>query len=343
MASTSETAQAIPAPSKPAKRDDDTSGLAIGHGGGTWGQYKLPFFYILPAFLVLALVTFYPIGYQIWMSFTNFTSRNLRGRPPAYVGVDNFRRILTNDLGIANYNFYRLLLFNVTWTLVNIVLHVAIGVAVAVLLNRNDIIGKKFFRAFYIIPWAMPPLVVAVVWRNMFDPQYGAINLLLAAAHLPHQINWLTSSNNPIPFLPFLPVAFYAVLLVNVWLGWPFMMVVATGALQSIPGDLYEAARIDGASRSRQFLDITAPLLRPAMVPAIMYGSILTFNQFNVIYFISGGGPSGRTEILVTQAYRLVSEQRLYGVASAFSIIIFIILLIITLAQNKVLRGLEVA
>jgi len=84
-------------------------------------------------------------------------------------------------------------------------------------------------------------------------------------------------------------------------------------------------------------------LLRPAMVPAIMYGSILTFNQFNVIYFITAGGPAGRTEILVTQAYRLVSEQRLYGVASAFSIIIFFILLVITLAQNKVLRGLEAA
>jgi arabinogalactan oligomer/maltooligosaccharide transport system permease protein len=138
-----------------------------------------------------------------------------------------------------------------------------------------------------------------------------------------------------------LPLAFYAVLLVNVWLGWPFMMVVATGALQSIPADLYEAARVDGASRWRQFWDITAPLLRPAMVPAIMYGSILTFNQFNVIYFITGGGPSGRTEILVTQAYRLVSEQRLYGVAAAFSIIIFFILLGITLMQNRYLRGLE--
>ena len=343
MASTSETIQAIPTTEKRPKRDDDSSGLAIGHGSGSWGQYKLPFFYILPAFLVLALVTFYPIGYQIWMSFTNFTSKNLRGKPPAYVGVDNFRKILTNDLGIANYNFWRLLLFNVTWTIVNVALHVAIGIAVAVLLNRNDIIGKKFFRACYIIPWAMPPLVVAVVWRNMFDPQYGAINLLLASLHLPHHTNWLTSPNNPIPFLPFLPVAFYAVLLVNVWLGWPFMMVVATGALQSIPGDLYEAARIDGASRVQQFWDITAPLLRPAMVPAIMYGSILTFNQFNVIYFITAGGPAGRTEILVTQAYRLVSEQRLYGVASAFSIIIFLILLVITLAQNKVLRGLEVA
>jgi arabinogalactan oligomer/maltooligosaccharide transport system permease protein len=332
--------QPAPAPNKPTPRD---AGQSVPIGGSGWAQYRLPFLYILPAFLVLALVTFYPIGYQIWMSFTNFTSRNLRGRPPEYLGVDNFKRILTNDLGIANYNFWRLLLFNVTWTITNVVFHVAIGVAVALLLNRKDIIGRRLFRAVYIFPWAMPPLVVAVVWRNMFDPQFGAINLLLGSLHLPHHIQWLTSNSNPIPFLPFLPLAYYAVLLVNVWLGWPFMMVVATGALQSIPGDLYEAARIDGASRWNQFWDITAPLLRPAMVPAIMYGSILTFNQFNVIYFITGGGPSGRTEILVTQAYRLVAEQRLYGVAAAFSIIIFFILLGITLAQNKFLRGLEVA
>jgi len=328
-----------------------TAGLAADRGAPPpaprrrrrWSEYRLPYLYILPAFVVLALVTFYPIAYQVWMSFTNFTSRNLRGREPEFVGLANFWRILTNDLGIANFNFYRILGFNITWTVANVVLHVVIGIAVALLLNRRDIIGKRLFRAVFIFPWAMPPLVVAVVWRNMFDQQFGAINLGLGALGLPNDINWLQSPNAPIPFLGFLPLAFYAVLLVNVWLGWPFMMVVASGALQAIPGDLYEAARVDGASRWRQFWDITAPILRPAMVPAIMYGSILTFNQFNVIYFITQGGPAGRTEILVTQAFRLVSEQRLYGVAAAFSIIIFFVLLGITLLQNRFLRGLEAA
>jgi arabinogalactan oligomer / maltooligosaccharide transport system permease protein len=301
----------------------------------------LPYLYILPAGLVLAVVTFYPIAFQVWMSFTDYTSRNLRGRDPAIVGLDNFRRILTNDLGISNFDFYRILLFNVTWTITNVALHVSIGIGVALLLNRRDIIGRRVFRSLYILPWAMPPLVVSVVWRNMFNREFGAINLLLGTIGLPSDTRWLESTSNPIPFLPFLPLAFFAVLVVNVWLGWPFMMVVASGALQSIPGDLYEAARIDGASRWSQFWDITAPLLKPAMVPAIMYGSILTFNQFNVIFFVTGGGPQGRTEILVTQAYRLVSEQRLYGVAAAFSIIIFFVLLVITLAQNRYLRGLE--
>ena len=141
--------------------------------------------------------------------------------------------------------------------------------------------------------------------------------------------------------LAFLPLAFYAVLMANVWLGWPFMMVVATGALQAIPAELYEAASIDGASGWQKLWSITVPLIRPAMVPAIMLGTIMTFNQFNVIYFISEGGPFGRTEILITQAFKLVYEQRLYGVAAAFSIVVFFVLLIITLLQNRVTRATE--
>ncbi len=134
-------------------------------------------------------------------------------------------------------------------------------------------------------------------------------------------------------------LAFYAVLMANVWLGWPFMMVVATGALQSIPPDLYEAADVDGASKWKQFVQITLPLLRPAMVPAIMLGTIWTFNQFNVIFFITGGGPRGQTNLLITQAYIMIQQDQLYGAAAAFSIIVFFILLVITLIQNRITRA----
>ena len=134
-------------------------------------------------------------------------------------------------------------------------------------------------------------------------------------------------------------LAFYAVLIANIWLGWPFMMVVATGALQSIPPDLYEAADVDGASKWTQFTKITLPLLRPAMVPAIMLGTVWTFNQFNVIFFITGGGPRGQTDLLVTQAYKLIAQEQLYGAAAAFSIIVFFVLLIITLINNRITRA----
>ncbi len=334
---------AAPTPQNPqtSKKKDAGGTFDIPSGGKSfWEKYRLPYLYILPAFIVLAIVTFYPIIYELWLSLTNFDIKSFR-RGYDFVGFDNYVRIFRGDLPIPNFSFWRVLGFNITWTIVNIVFHVVIGVAVAILLNRPRIIGRRVFRALFVIPWAMPPLVVSLIWNKMFNSQFGAINLTLKALGLPHDIRWLESTSAPIPFLDFLPLAFYAVVIANVWLGWPFMMVIATGALQSIPSDLYEAARVDGANRWRQFLDITVPLIRPAMVPAIMYGTILTFNQFNIIYFITAGGPLGKTEILVTQAFKLVNPNGLYGMAAAFSVLIFLILLVLTLAQNRVARGLE--
>ncbi|HKG27399.1 MAG TPA: sugar ABC transporter permease [Thermomicrobiales bacterium] len=313
--------------------------------GGTkkswFARYRLAYLYIAPAAVILAVVTVYPIVYELYLSFTNYGLKNLRGRAPDWVWFRNYERILRNELPLTNFNFWRIIAFNFTWTVTNVVCHVVIGVAIALLLNRRRIVGRRLFRAIFVIPWAMPPLVVSTIWRNMFDTQFGAINLSLGALGLPHNIDWLGQTDPPISFLPFLALSYFAVLITNVWLGWPFMMVIATAALQSIPADLYEAARVDGATRTQQLRDITIPLLRPAMVPAIMYGTILTFNQFNVIYFITNGGPLGKTEILVTQAFKLVNPGGLYGVAAAFSVLVFLILLVITMAQNRVVRGLE--
>jgi arabinogalactan oligomer/maltooligosaccharide transport system permease protein len=321
-------------------------------------ESRTAWMYILPAGLVMFFITLLPQLYQVWMSFTDYRVQNLRYNvfdpttwekyAPAIVGLQNYVKILTNDLAIENYDFWRLLLFNVTWTVVNVVFHVVLGVAIALVLNNRELIGKRIYRALYVLPWAIPGYIAALTWRNMYDDRFGAINQLLGVingwlgTNLPTDTRWLTATNPPIGGpLSFLPLAFYCVLLANVWLGWPFMMVIATGALQSIPGELYEAASIDGASGWQKLRKITIPLIRPAMVPAIMLGTIMTFNQFNVIYFISEGGPFGRTEILVTQAFKLVYNQRLYGVAAAFSIVVFFVLLIITLLQNWATRATE--
>ena len=130
-------------------------------------------------------------------------------------------------------------------------------------------------------------------------------------------------------------------MIANFWLGWPFMTMVATGALQSIPKDLYEAASIDGASGSQQFWNVTVPLIRPAMIPAAVYGFTLSFNLFNFVYFMTRGGPARSTEILVTFAYDLVRNLRLYGVAAAFSVIIFFVALVIFLITNRITRATE--
>jgi arabinogalactan oligomer/maltooligosaccharide transport system permease protein len=147
-------------------------------------------------------------------------------------------------------------------------------------------------------------------------------------------ISWLLP-NGP------LTLAYYAMMIANFWLGWPFMALVATGALQSIPKDLYEAASIDGASGAQQFWNITVPLIRPAMIPAAVYGFTLSFNLFNFVYFMTNGGPARSTEILVTFAYSLVRDLRLYGAAAAFSVIVFFVALVIFLITNYITKATE--
>ncbi len=318
----------------------------------------VPWAYIAPAGLLMAVISFFPQIFQVWMAFTDFRIKNLRFNilnpstwdqfSPPWVGFDNFIKILTNNLALENYDFWRLLAFNLTWTLVNVFFHVGLGVIIAMALNSKGLIGRKIYRALFVLPWAIPGYIAALTWKNMFDQNFGAVNQLIGVFNnffgtsLPTDIRWIAETTPPIGgLLSFLPLAFYALLVANVWLGWPFMTIVATGALQSIPEELYEAADIDGASGWNKFWNVTVPMIRPAMVPAIMLGTIWTFNNFNVIYFISKGDPFGRTDILVTQAFKLVFEQRLYGVAAAFSIVVFFILLIITLIQNRVTRATE--
>lgn len=357
--------------------------------------------YILPAGALMLVITLFPQLYQAWMAFTDYRITNLRFNifnpetwekfAPAMVGFSNFVHVLTSNLPIEDYDFIRLLKFNVAWTVANVFFHVIIGVAIAIALNSKDLVGRRVYRAIFVLPWAIPGLIIAFTWRNMYDRRFGAINQLIGKISdwfklgINNDIRWLETTDPPlggmlglalglVVLLPLtiwgisalvrskyskllvalpivalawlfveltrmymgLPFAFWAVWLANVWLGWPFMTVIATGALQSIPGELYEAARMDGASGWQQLTNITIPMLRSAMLPAIMVGTIWTFNNFNIIFFISQGGPFGRTELLVTQAYKLVFTQRLYGVAAAFSIVVFFVLLIITLIQNRV-------
>lgn len=309
---------------------------------------RTAYLFLLPALLVMAIITFYPLIFQVWMSFTNYGLKNLRvGAPaPDYVGFSNYADILGNNVVLPNFDFLRILIFNLFWAFSNVVIHLVLGVAIAILLNVKGLWFKKIYRAIFIIPVVIPPIIVATVWRNMFDPQYGAINQLLNGTIgiifklPPVTLDWLNSPNPILSAGPFiLPVAYFALLTANVWLGWPLNSVVATGALQSIPQELYEAAEMDGAGAWQRFKTVTLTYLRPAMLPYAIYGFVITFNLFYLSYFMSGGGPFGQTELLVTTAYRLVNEQQLYGVAAAFAIFQFFILLAITVVTNRMAKA----
>ncbi len=308
--------------------------------------------YLVPAFTVMGVITFFPLAFQVYISFTDFTLKYLRDPSGApWVGLDNYVRIIQNNLAIPNFFFVRQVIFNLWWALSNVAIHVVLGVAIALLLNARGLRFKKFWRALYILPVIIPSIIVATVWRNMFDTSNGAVNQLLVVVggffRIPAEsfkIDWLRFPGDVLPFLPgevsyFIPLAFFGLLAANTWLGWPLNSVVATGALQSIPGDLYEAAEMDGAGNWQKFRNVTLVYLRPAMLPYAIYGFVVTFNLFFLSYFMSGGGPFGRTELLVTQAYRLVQERQLYGVAAAFSVFMFFILLAITLVTNRLAKA----
>jgi arabinogalactan oligomer/maltooligosaccharide transport system permease protein len=175
----------------------------------------------------------------------------------------------------------------------------------------------------------MPQYISALTWRGMFNLEYGSVNLLLAKIGI-EPIGWFSSEF----------WAFLAPSITNIWLGFPFIMVIALGGLQSIPEELYEAARIDGAGAWRRFRSITLPMLKPVLTPALVLGTIWTFNNLNVIWLVTNQGmPADKTHILVTYVYKAAFTYYRYGYAAAFSVLIFLILLLIVKLYRKAGAG----
>ncbi len=277
-------------------------------------------FLIVPAFLVLIAVVFYPLLYNTVLSFGNMNL--LRLKDWSIIGLRQYIKIFTEP---SQPNFYVVFVKTILWTVLNIVFHLLIGVSLALILNQH-LKGKWLFRTLLILPWAIPQYIVALTWRGMFNYEYGAINLLLTHALNVPAVEWLKSPTN----------AFLSCVITNVWLGFPFMMVVALGALQSIPRDLYEAAEIDGASWYHKLRNITLPLIRPVMVPAITLGIIWTFNNLNIVWLVTNTGePSDSTHILVSYVYKAAFNFYSFSFAAALSMVIFIILVSFSLYFMK--------
>ena len=272
------------------------------------GSIFTPYFFIGPAIIILLVTILYPILYSFYISFTNLSLTNF-SNPSAvkFVGFENYMGQLVDP------DTYKLLGRTLIWTIVNVFSHVSIGLFLAVLLNRK-LPGKVIIRTLLILPWAVPQYIVALTWKGMLNTQYGAINVFLIQMGL-KPVEWLVDGR----------MVFISAIITNIWLGFPFMMMIALGGLQSIPTELYEAADIDGATSWQQFKAITLPLLKPVMVPSIVIGTIWTFNQINVIYILAGEGKP-ESNILVTKVYKMAFNFFNYSSAAALSVILFIIL-----------------
>ncbi|MEV6467543.1 carbohydrate ABC transporter permease [Kitasatospora sp. NPDC004745] len=301
-----------------------------------WYAYAM----IAPVVLVLGVLVIYPLVEGVWLTLTDANSLNsartigVNHIPASYkfVGLDNYADILW---GPGSYDrFWSHFVWTITWTALCVVLHYTIGLGLALLLNQK-LRGRAVYRMLLILPWAVPTFVTVFSWRLMLADG-GAVNGLLSALHLP-QPGWLDD--------PLAQKA--AAILVNTWVGVPFMMISLLGGLQSIPAELYEAAEMDGATAWQRFRHVTLPGLRTVSSTVVLLGVIWTFNQFAVIFLLFGTSGGSDAQLLVTWAYRLGFGQqpRDYAQSAAYGVILLSILIVFTafyrrwLARNEQANG----
>lgn len=313
--------------------------------------YRAAYAYITPAMVGMLLLVFFPFGYGILLSFTKqglYTANESLW--DILVWFDNYWDIMklwtvdetgkhvwalvsTGQEGqvLWNYNsFYWTLFMTICWTVFNVVIGVTFGLILALALNTKGLALRPVYRVLLILPWAIPNYITALIWKGMFHQQFGAINQVIQMF-----------GGEPLAWFDSTFTSFLTGLATNGWLSFPFMMVICLGALQSIDTSMYEAARVEGATRWQQFKYITLPSLKPTLIPAIILSVVWTFNMFNVIYLVSGGDPAGSTEILITKAYKIAFEEYRYGYAAAYSTVIFGILVLYGMFQNKVSKAAE--
>ena len=270
---------------------------------------KLAHVYIAPAMIGLAMLTFYPILYGIWLAFTNADQSYLGDE--TFIGLRNFATVLGAP------GLLRVTLFTFVWALSNVVCHVLFGLMLAVALNRQGLRGKVFYRTVLLLPWAIPAYISILAWNGMLQPE-GLVNAILGTS---------------IDFFSGVTSARVSVILVNIWLGVPFMMMTLSGAMQALSKDMFEAAELDGVSRWDQFRYLTLPNLKSTMVPVSLLSFIWTFNSFNTIYLLTRGQPyigfgePGATDTLITYVFAVAFEYGHYGIAAAWSVLIFLMLI----------------
>ncbi|MDG4791874.1 sugar ABC transporter permease [Micromonospora sp. WMMD1102] len=329
------TAGPAPAPAPPGDRPAGPSRLRR-----SWDKHWYAWAMVLPVVLVLAVLVFYPLARGIWLSLTNLTEANqlaeicrksLTGGEICtenpnrweFVGLDNYARVLTGEVG----EFWQWTGVTLIWTSVCVVFHFGLGLGLATMLNRPMRL-RGLYRVLLVLPWAVPAFVSAFAWKFIFNERFGLANSLLTAVGI-DPVDWFANRWTSL----------FTAIVTNIWLGVPFMMVALLGGMQTIPGELYEAAEIDGASPWQRFVHITLPGLRPVSMTVLLLGTIWTFNMFPIIFLVTEGQPAGQTDILVTGAYLAAFEGiRNYSLASTYGVLILSILLVFSVFYRRAMR-----
>ncbi len=283
-----------------------------------------------PALILLIFSVVFPILFSFALAFTNY---DLYHSPPAnlfdWVGLQTFKQIFT--VNIWRRTFFDVLSWTVVWTLFASTLQITLGVFLAVLVNQKELHFKKLIRTIFVLPWAVPGFVTILVFAGMFNNSFGAINNDILAFFKISPVMWMTDAT----------WTRVALIIIQGWLGFPYIFTVSTGVLQSIPDDLYEAANMDGATALQKFRNITLPVILTAMAPTLITQYTFNFNNFNIIYLFNGGGPAvagstaGGTDILVSWIYKLTMQSSQYAIAAALTILLSVFVITIAMWQFR--------
>ncbi len=277
-----------------------------GHRIGQFVERHIAYLLILPTLMGIAIVNLYPVAYAFVISLQE---KKLSTSGTRFIGLENYRRILTDP---EVWNSIRLsLIFTVT----SVGLSFAIGLVLALLLNR-PLRGRGIIRSLFIIPWAIPAFVAALIWSWMFNDQFGIVSALLKQVGVAHPPIWLDRHH-----------ALWSLIAVMTWKSFPFQMVVLLAGLQAIPHELYEAASVDGASGWRRFRAITLPLLRPVAMVSVLLASINAFHYFAIPWILTHGGPSNATNVIAIAVYSIAFAAGDFGYRSAAAMLMFLFIL----------------
>lgn len=267
------------------------------------------FFWLLlaPTLIILSVMLYYPMVGTVIESFHD--SSFIRPQPQ-FVGLDVYARVF------AGRDFPEVVRNSIVWTVAVVVLQNVLGFFTALLLNRG-LPGQGMLRALVLLPWVLPGVVAAIVWRFMYDPQLGLINsLLIRAGVLEQNAAWLADPST----------AMAAVIFAAVWKGFPFSTLIYLAALQSVDREQVEAATIDGAGPVRRLFDVTIPAIRDVIVVNIVLTTILTFNYFDMVWVLTRGGPQQATHIFPTKIYEIGFGQFRFGEAATYGVVSILVL-----------------
>jgi len=277
-----------------------------GPRGRAWREKATPYLFLAPALIAVCGFVIYPIATVAVQSLFDVNPTKHQGWN--FIGVQNYIDAAHDSAVWSVFGN------SVIWTIGSVGLQLIVAMGGALLLR--ELAGAKVLRAVFVLPWATPVVVGALAWKLLYQPDYGMINQLLALVGLPDLKHaWLADPHT----------ALAAVVVANIWRGFPFIMVLLVAGMASIPGELYEAASIDGATWASSFRHITLPLLKPMLLTSTLMALIWTFNNFSLIYVMTGGGPAGSTDILTTFVYKSAFSDFNFGYASALSMMLFAI------------------